>query len=589
MPPRRRPSPFATVAAAAFLAAAAGQAALAQQATDICANAPLISTGTFTGTTTGATTDGSADCDFGTTAPDVWYRITPAEDATLVLNMCASTYDTVVSLHTGCPGNDANQVACNDQSCGNQSVLTSDVTGGQTYLIRVSGWNNQSGYQEPPPPGSGPDVVYQAIQSNDIGNYGPVGGVRAYIYATGTCNAGNVNLLWTNDGTPGVGFNAYRLQGGRLVQLGQSWVKTACCAATFGSCGGRVCNGASGTQLGSGCLDIYGSGFNASQGSLMARSQINAWTGQFGSLSGSGSSTIDRRCQVSVSEVSPTTYPGSIFIAEGVYVADDEGVEAKMNNASHQVVSISSTGVMATIGGLTMQAGEPAIQAWQDHGLGVNTPDPSVVIQTADVPDEGRFYVGHKVSDNGDGTWRYEYAVFNLNSHRSGGSFSVPLSSGATVSNVGFHDVSYHSGEPYDNTDWNSSVTADAVSWTSPQTFAQNPNSNALRWGTMYNFWFDADVPPAEADATLGLFRTGTPDSIAVMVGTPTGGGTDCAADWNADETVNSSDISAFLTAWLESVQMGNLVADFNADEQVNSNDISSFLTAWLDAVQNGC
>jgi hypothetical protein len=62
-----------------------------------------------------------------------------------------------------------------------------------------------------------------------------------------------------------------------------------------------------------------------------------------------------------------------------------------------------------------------------------------------------------------------------------------------------------------------------------------------------------------------------------------------CLADYNIDGMVNSNDISAFLTAWLSSVQMGDLMADFNLDGFVNSNDISAFLTAWLDAVQNGC
>jgi hypothetical protein len=63
----------------------------------------------------------------------------------------------------------------------------------------------------------------------------------------------------------------------------------------------------------------------------------------------------------------------------------------------------------------------------------------------------------------------------------------------------------------------------------------------------------------------------------------------ECPADWNEDTMVNSGDISAFLTAWLASVQMGDLVADFNSDMAVNSGDISAFLTAWLAAVQNGC
>src|SRR5690606_24692229 len=62
-----------------------------------------------------------------------------------------------------------------------------------------------------------------------------------------------------------------------------------------------------------------------------------------------------------------------------------------------------------------------------------------------------------------------------------------------------------------------------------------------------------------------------------------------CLADYNNDGQVNSNDISAFLSAWLDSVQNGNLIADFNLDGFVNSNDISAFLSAWLDAVQGGC
>ncbi len=62
----------------------------------------------------------------------------------------------------------------------------------------------------------------------------------------------------------------------------------------------------------------------------------------------------------------------------------------------------------------------PAIYAWQEL-------DPAVTIREVLVPNEGLFIVGYKVGDNGDGTWHYEYAVFNLNSDLSGRSFSVPI------------------------------------------------------------------------------------------------------------------------------------------------------------------
>ncbi len=67
------------------------------------------------------------------------------------------------------------------------------------------------------------------------------------------------------------------------------------------------------------------------------------------------------------------------------------------------------------------------------------------------------------------------------------------------------------------------------------------------------------------------------------------GGGPECPADWDESGDVNSNDISAFLSAWLDSVQNGNLNADFDGSGSVNSNDISAFLSAWLDAVGGGC
>ena len=82
---------------------------------------------------------------------------------------------------------------------------------------------------------------------------------------------------------------------------------------------------------------------------------------------------------------------------------------------------------------------QPAIYAWQ-------LIDPGVVIQTYDVPGDGRFIVAARVT--GTGPYTYEYAVHNLNSHRCGGSFIVPLPGAqGALSNVGFHDVEYV-GEP---------------------------------------------------------------------------------------------------------------------------------------------
>ena len=120
---------------------------------DNCADAVPACPGAYSGTTVGMTNDGSAGCGSSNSSPDVWYKYTPATSGTLSLDLCSSDYDTVLSVHNGCPGTSGNQVACNDNTswfgvCGflptSQSALSVSVTAGHTYLIRISG-NNVTG------------------------------------------------------------------------------------------------------------------------------------------------------------------------------------------------------------------------------------------------------------------------------------------------------------------------------------------------------------------------------------------------------------------------------------------------------------
>ena len=104
------------------------------------------------------------------------------------------------------------------------------------------------------------------------------------------------------------------------------------------------------------------------------------------------------------------------------------------------------------------------------------------------------YVLSAKTTELGDGLWHYEYALQNLNSDRSAGSFSIPLSPGAIIQNIGFHDVDYHSEEDYDLSDWAVTVTDSSITWTT-ESYADNPNANALRFGTLYNFWFDIYSP----------------------------------------------------------------------------------------------
>lgn len=54
-----------------------------------------------------------------------------------------------------------------------------------------------------------------------------------------------------------------------------------------------------------------------------------------------------------------------------------------------------------------------------------------------------------------------------------------------------------------------------------------------------------------------------------------------CPADWNRDGTVDINDYLQFLDDFYISVTYGTLHADFNEDKEANTSDVSAFLTAW--------
>ncbi|QDV90180.1 hypothetical protein RAS2_12590 [Phycisphaerae bacterium RAS2] len=424
---------------------------------------------------------------------------------------------------------------------------------------------------------AGPDVVVS--DSTTLSSYGPVGALRAYSIGSSTCNIGNQNLAWTNNNTPGFAMNAYRLHDGRLMQIGMSWVKTACCAFADPSCG-MSCNGAAGSQLGAGCQDVYTSGWNAGQGRLARRSGINAFTGAFANADGATGDAIFKRLQVLQSDMDPANFPGALFFFEGVYAASDDATwQNWLNNASYKRVTFNAS-YAPTYQGSIFQF-KAGIHAWKDHGLGPNTPDPAVTITNVDIPAEGRLILGHKVTNLGGGLWRYDYALYNLNSDKSVGEVTVAGPAGVTYTNIGFNDVNYHSGEIYDNTNWGSASGPGGVTWQSPQTHAQNPNSNALRWGTMYNYWFTANTPPRNGSVAIGLFKPHTPQSVSATTLVPS-----CFldGDMNGDGSVNGADVQDYVNCALAPglLTAGCFCADMDENDVVNDLDTTAFVAALL-------
>ncbi len=410
--------------------------------------------------------------------------------------------------------------------------------------------------QEPDPRGAlasivGPDVVVHDIRGAGL-SYDTVGGVSSFSFGTVSCNLGDQPAVWfpNNNQHPVIGQQFYRLKGNRFEQIGLAWVKHGFFATLENECGACINphppgSGNPGTLLGVGCSDVYLANLNGEQAALGPRSQINAHTGSFpfpfsvpeGCASGD---QICRRIVVGNNDIDSLENPGALYYAEALYVTPDDAAAGNgNNNASHRRIQFSGPNTMgrytasfSTDPDKLTQRYRPAIRAWKDQ-------DPTVVETDIQLPAEGLFILAAKATDLGTGYYHYEYALYNLNSDRSGGSFTVPLPPGALVADVGFHDVDYHSGEPFDGTDWVVSKITDEINWAT-EAHASDPNANALRWGTLYNFRFSANVEPGPTTITLGLFKPGPfPDVTAATIGPKL-----ALIDCNDNEIADACDIS---------------------------------------------
>ncbi len=418
--------------------------------------------------------------------------------------------------------------------------------------------------------GIGADVAVCNMPS--IYRWGTTGGVTGYSVGTTSVNLGDVNLLWIagNNNHPRIPQNLFRYVDGRLDQIGMSWCKDGFCALQLNECGSCQPAGSGCPQeLGPGCSDPYSDSLNGNQSGLAPRSQCNAATGWFQyppqNLPGAAA-TIGRRMQVLQADLAVS---GATFYCDSIYLHPQDYADGnQLNNASYKRVnrgSLSGSGYSLSPTGSTT-IGKPGIFAWQNHSSTVD-------ITAVDIPNDGRVFVASDVIDNGDGTFRYEYAIYNFTSDYNINGFSVPVPGNVTVTNVGFKDVDSHSGEPYATNAWASSVSGGEVSWSTDE-YATNSNANAIRWGTMYNFWFTADAAPADGSTTLDVFRT---NSTVTAGGLQVPGGPVNPYDLNGDGCVDGADTGIFTTQW---GQPGGF-ADFNQDGIVNAADFGQLIAAW--------
>jgi hypothetical protein len=399
----------------------------------------------------------------------------------------------------------------------------------------------------------GPDLIMAELTGPT--NYTSQDGIEAFSAGHIVCNIGDqpASMIDSTNDHPVYGKSLFKLTLGnadgstRIEQLGYSWLLHGFFALSDPFCCAD-CQPGNGTVIGVHCADSNSSGHCGSQGELGPKWQVNPATGEFAypPANPPWSGRVARRLQAHISELTPSS-PTTRYIVEGVVIsADDAQAGNGNNNASYRPAALTGGGDAWTLAFAGETVRElPAIYAWKFA-------DPNVVVATADIPADGRIVIAGRANPIAGtaGFWHYEYAVYNLNSARCVRAFSVGLLAGVHVQNAGFHDVDWHSGdgpggENFDGTDWNF-TSSDAARWKT-DAFSENPVANAIRWGTLYNFRFDAQAPPVEGSVNLELFAPGTPGAIQAgalpVPGLRTG-------DANGDGVTDLSDLAQLLSSF---------------------------------------
>ncbi len=395
---------------------------------------------------------------------------------------------------------------------------------------------------------SGPDVIVGEIEDVNQLDQQVVGTQVGLAIGTDSCNNGDQPIDWfaspSND-HPVVPQNLYRMSGGasnneRFEQIGQSWMKHTFEALEEGVCGTCNTNNCEqGTHLCPGCSDPYVSFLNGDQNQIGSRAWINPFTGNFPAgndqngqpivddHTGHVHDAVSHRILVETSDLIPAQNAGATYFGEAAYIAPYEytwcqshpGQCNMFNNFSYRQFTVTGGPVAFNFSpaGNTVRM-QPAIQAWAATGATVTQLEP-------DPGNDGIWFMGYKVTNPTTGVWHYEYALFNMNLDRAIQSFSAPLGAGVNVTNIGFHAPPQHPGwlndgtqnnAGYSSTPWTPTQTSDSLTWAT-QTFAQNQNANAIRWGTLYNFRFDSNQAPHTTSATVGFFKTGAPIPVVIQ------------------------------------------------------------------------
>lgn len=359
-------------------------------------------------------------------------------------------------------------------------------------------------------------------------------GLAAVAVATTSCNVGTVNVPWQQAMDPDHPFIAFlfaRESNGRFEQISdRSYLKHGFFALSNSQC--TPCqNPSNGTFLGVGCSDTYSAGNNGDNYWLGPPEEVDPWLGDWNPVcshfdAGEPNVGPPNNCngvrsltQAQADALGPVGHrvklldadlnvPGATFWVAGQYVIEGEPTGNRGNNLGSRLLNMAWTGSTwsAATGGPLLEGS--IVKRWS--GATVNS--------AANGFDDGRLWVGCKVTDLGGGSWHYEYVVHNQDNQRGVGALRIPTAPGAVVSNVGFGDID---ADP-------------ANDWTAAQVgneFVFSTGNAPLNWNTLYNFWFDCDVAPViGGQVALDQFLSGVGSPTVIVTADTPGGGVTCQA-----------------------------------------------------------
>ena len=377
-----------------------------------------------------------------------------------------------------------------------------------------------------------PGLDISMYDLTDISYYGRRGaawpnGEAGFMVGHSWCNSGTVNLPWVSqsggvmvDEFPRIAFLLARESGGRMVQgTGVSFAKDPPTPEKFssGPRAPRTSNG--GPPFFVGCSDTYGSGINSSQMNLGPTDEINPWLGTWnpqgsyfdrGDPAVPGASANDSVRSLTWTQVQAfdavknrmivqesELLAGATYYAQVQAVVEGEPVSARGNNVMHRQVTIGGTGGAWTASANGVEQTGSVLTRWQGASWDIG----------GNGGDDGRFLVAVKVTGPVNGLYHYEYAIHNLDNHRGGASFRLPLAPGAIVQNTGFRDID---SDPLN--DWTASVTPTEIAFLAT-------GSNRHQWNTIYNVWFDCSIQPGAGSMTIDQALPG-PGALEVQVPT---------------------------------------------------------------------